>query len=38
MRKLLDVNLLNELGWNAKIGLNEGLKLTYKEFLKTHQK
>lgn len=31
-RKLLDVNRLTALGWTAKIGLEEGLRSTYKWF------
>ena len=29
-RKLLDVSKMNDLGWKAKIGVEDGLKLTYK--------
>ncbi|HDR9251115.1 GDP-L-fucose synthase family protein [Burkholderia vietnamiensis] len=32
-QKLLDVGLLAQLGWRAKIGLREGLASTYQEFL-----
>jgi GDP-L-fucose synthase len=32
-RKLLDVQRLNQLGWNAKISLTEGIRMTYKWFL-----
>lgn len=32
-RKLLDCSKLNELGWKAKISLEEGLNSTYKDFL-----
>jgi GDP-L-fucose synthase len=32
-RKLLDVQRLNELGWNAKISLAEGIRVTYEWFL-----
>ncbi len=32
-RKLLDVSRLNNLGWKAKITLEEGLKLAYQDFL-----
>ena len=32
-QKLLDVTRINELGWQAEIGLREGLVQTYKEFL-----
>ena len=31
-RKQLDVSRINELGWKARIPLNEGLKTTIKEF------
>ncbi len=33
-RKLLDVSRLKQLGWEAKIGLREGLAETYQWFLK----
>ena len=36
-RKLLDVSRLAELGWAAKIGLDEGLASTYRDFLQRHQ-
>ncbi len=32
-RKLLDVSKLAGLGWTARIGLEEGLKATYAQFL-----
>jgi len=32
-RKLLDVGRLNELGWKAQIGLQDGIKSTYEWFL-----
>ncbi len=32
-RKLLDVNLLNDLGWQAKTGLRKGIAETYDWFL-----
>ena len=35
-RKLLDVGRLHALGWKAKIGLEEGLRLTYADFLENH--
>lgn len=35
-RKLLDVQRLNKLGWNAKISLAEGIRMTYQWFL-NHQ-
>ena len=34
-RKLLDVSLLNETGWSAKIPFEEGLKGAYQDFLAT---
>ena len=33
LRKLMDVSLLSELGWNASISLKSGLKLSYADFL-----
>lgn len=33
-RKLQDISILSELGWNAKINLNEGLKRVYDWFIK----
>ena len=33
-RKLLDSTLINNLGWSAKTSLEEGLKLTYKWYIK----
>ena len=32
-KKLLDVSRLNALGWQAKISLKEGLKISYEDFL-----
>jgi GDP-L-fucose synthase len=32
-QKLLDVERLNQLGWNAKISLTEGIRMTYEWFL-----
>jgi GDP-L-fucose synthase len=32
-RKLLDVTKIHALGWQAKVGLEEGIKLTYQWFL-----
>lgn len=32
-RKLLDVSRLKKLGWEAKIGLNEGIRSTYEWYL-----
>ena len=33
-RKLMDSSRLNALGWSAKVGLVEGLKIAYQDFLK----
>ena len=33
-RKLLDSNKINKLGWKPKISLENGIEITYKEFLK----
>ena len=35
-RKLLDVSLLNTKGWEAQIGLEEGIRMTYEWFLTHH--
>jgi GDP-L-fucose synthase len=32
MSKLMDSSRLNNLGWNAKVGLKEGLVMAYKDF------
>jgi len=32
-QKLLDVTRLSQLGWHAKIGLSEGVRMTYRWFL-----
>ena len=34
-RKWMDSSRLNRLGWQAKVGIEIGLKLTYDDFLKT---
>lgn len=34
-RKLMDSSRLNTLGWQAAVGLEEGLALAYQDFLKT---
>ena len=34
MRKLLDVSKLNKLGWKSKIGLEEGVKKVFEEYVK----
>ncbi len=36
-RKLLDVTRINELGWKAKIGLEEGIRSTYQWFCANQQ-
>ena len=33
-RKLLDLNYVHSLGWHHKIELEEGIKMTYQDFLK----
>jgi GDP-L-fucose synthase len=33
-RKLMDTTKINNLGWNAKTKLNEGIKKTILEYLK----
>jgi GDP-L-fucose synthase len=35
-RKLLDVSRLRQLGWQARIGLEEGLRSTYRWFVEHH--
>ena len=35
-RKLLDVSVLQSMGWSHKTSLKEGLRLAYKDFLKSH--
>jgi len=37
-RKLMDSTRLNNLGWEAKISLEEGLKLAYSEYCKQEDK
>lgn len=37
-RKLLDVSKMNKLGWEAKIGLKEGIQSTYKWFIENINK
>jgi GDP-L-fucose synthase len=36
-RKLLDVSKLASLGWKPKIGLEEGVKKVYQQFLESSQ-
>lgn len=35
-RKLLDVSLINSLGWQSSISLEQGLQKTYQWYLKNH--
>lgn len=35
-RKLMDSTRLNALGWQAQVGLKEGLKVAYEDFLAHH--
>ncbi len=35
-RKLLDSRLINSLGWQASVGLEDGLALAYQDFLKRY--
>jgi GDP-L-fucose synthase len=35
-RKLMDATKLRNMGWTPKIGLEEGIKLAYQDFLKGH--
>ncbi len=35
MRKLMDVSRLKDMGWSARIGLEDGIKETYEWFKKT---
>lgn len=37
-RKLLDVSRINELGWNAKISLVQGIRSTYEWFLENYDR
>ena len=32
-KKLLDVTRINEIGWTARVGLDEGITLTYQHYL-----
>jgi nucleoside-diphosphate-sugar epimerase len=34
--KLMDSTRLNNLGWQASVSLEEGLRLAYSDFLKNH--
>ena len=37
MKKLLDTSLIKVLGWEHKVGLEEGLKITYQWFLDSYK-
>jgi nucleoside-diphosphate-sugar epimerase len=37
-QKLLDVSNINNLGWNARAGLQEGIESTYHWFLNNYEK
>ena len=37
-QKLLDVSKINQLGWKAKIDLEQGLKITYEDYLRDLEK
>ncbi len=37
-RKLLDVTSLHNMGWHHKTTFQEGLRLTYQDFLKNHER
>ena len=36
-RKLLDVSKIKSFGWQASMSLPEGIKIAYREYLKTHK-
>lgn len=38
MKKLLDSSVINQMGWKPKIGLEDGIKSTYKWFLENKDK
>lgn len=38
MRKLLDVSKINSLGWHSSIGIEEGIGLTYNDFVGHYEK
>jgi GDP-L-fucose synthase len=35
-RKLMDSTRLNNLGWQAQVGLEDGLARAYEDFLRSH--
>ena len=38
MRKMLDVDKINELGWHPAIDLEEGIRSTYEDFVVNYEK
>jgi GDP-L-fucose synthase len=36
-KKLLDVSLINKLGWESKTSLEDGIRLAYKDFLNRYE-
>jgi len=38
LRKLLDISRINEIGWKAKMGLEEGIQKTYRWYLEHNAK
>jgi len=36
-QKLLDVSFLHSMGWKNKTSFKDGLRLTYRDFLKNHE-
>lgn len=38
MRKLLDVSKINSLGWHSSINIEEGISITYKDFVEHYRK
>jgi GDP-L-fucose synthase len=36
-RKLLNVDKINALGWHSSLGLEEGIRTTYKDFIEKYQ-
>ena len=35
-QKRLDSSVIQQLGWNPKVGLEEGIRLAYEDFKKRH--
>jgi GDP-L-fucose synthase len=38
LRKLLSVDRLSALGWHARVGLREGIAVTYGQFVEHHDR